>query len=281
VHTIFFGSQICEKAQMRTRPRQLLILAMAVLTSAGCDRRPSSRDSLPLSATEPCLPSVQKPLIFYDETGTPSDQTPALSQLELRQMIDAVAGQTRDPIWLIRVKPSFSRGAKAGAIVYLTPQQETARTRTGRAYSVTKWDETMNVAPLWQYVQPSKPDERFADQLTLPSVGDLPFARPNVVEPNSGKSWPMSDEEVTSIVDFARDLSSYETPTTSRLSLMLNKRMAQDVQELPVLSISRHGDAIQMHFGYQHHGLWGRGVLVRIERTPVGYRFVEGSWWVS
>jgi len=266
---------------MRTRTIQSLILATIMLAGAGCGHGWSSRGSQPLSTTEPCSPSSQKPLVFYDETGTPSDKAPALSELELRRIIDAVAVQTRDRSWLIRVKPSFPGGARAGVVVYLTPQQQTVRIRTGCAYSIVTWDEKMDIASPWKYIQVSKPDEAFANQLPLPSVGDLPFRRPNVVEPNSGKSWPMSDEEVISILDFVRDLSSYKSSTTSRSSSTWNERVGRDAQKLPILWISRREDTIQVHFGYQHSGLRGHGVMVTIDRTPTGYRFVEGGPWVS
>lgn len=266
---------------MRTELLQLLVLATTALGGAGCDQSLSSRDSRPLSTTDLCSPSPQEPLVFYDETGAPSKMTPALSELELRRIIDAVAAQTRDRIWLICVKPSFSGGARAGVVIYLTPQQQTARIRTGCAYSIVMWDEKMDIAPPWKYVQVSKPDESFVNQPTLPSVGDLPFRRPNVVEPNSGKSWPMSDEEVISILDFVRDLSSYKSSATSRSSSTWNERVGRDAQKLPILWISRREDTIQVHLGYQHSGLWGHGVMVTVDRTPTGYRFVEGGPWVS
>jgi hypothetical protein len=257
---------------------QLLILATAVLASTGCDHSRSLSTNQP-SATAPYSPSPQQPMVFYDETGTPSKIAPALSELELTRIIDAVATQTKDRIWLIRVKPPNSVGAYAGAIVYLTPQQQTSRIRTGYAYSTSVHRETVDVGPRWRYVQVSRPDEPSTEQPTLPSASDLPFSQPSVGDSGSGKTWPMSEEEIIAIVDFVRLPSSYENVTPGEISS--DHLMARDAQKLPILRIGKDEDTIRVEFGYQHDGLWGHGRAVIVECTPKGYRIVKWGMWMS
>jgi len=66
-----------------------LALAMGLRAVAGCGRRVPAR----------------QPVVFYDETGDPPGKTAALSERELRAITAWVATQTRDPVWLIRVRP--------------------------------------------------------------------------------------------------------------------------------------------------------------------------------
>jgi hypothetical protein len=221
------------------------------------------------------------PFVFYDESGVPSKIAPALSELDLRRIADAVAAETSDPIWFIRVKPSDVVGAHAGAIIYLAPQRQTPRVRTGQAYSAGVHEDKVHLSAPWTYIQVSKPDQLFAKQPTLPSASDLPFAHSGVAASDTKQGPPIPEAEMTRIVDFVRDPSNYESPTDSRVSAMWNKRMGFDAQRLPILWIGQKEDTIDVQFGYQHGGLWGHGVTVTIERTPTGYKLLTAGPWVS
>jgi hypothetical protein len=258
---------------------QWLALMTGMMLIAGCGHNRSSSSSQSLPMTEPCSPSPQQPVVFYDETGTPSKMTPALSELELTRIIDVVAAQTEDPIWLIRVKPSIRSEARAGIVVYLRPQQQTPRIRMGYAYSISPFGEQINVPASWKYVQVSRSDQTFANQLTLPSASQLPFPWPNRTEPDSRNPVPMSKEEIVHIVDFVRQPSSYENAATEQS--LPKQEMARSAQQLPILDIYRYGDTIQVMFGYRHSGLWGFRHTVTLECTPTNYRIVKWSTSVS
>ena len=258
---------------MRTSPPRLFIVAVTLLISTGCYHSPSP------STTKASPPSPQQPPVFYDETGTPSQIAPVLSEPDLRRIVDAVAGQTKDPIWLIRIKPPNSVGAYADAIVYLAPQRQTPRIRSGYACVASVRQEAIDVAPRWRYVQVSRLDKAFAEQLALPSASDLPFLQPSVGDPRFGKIWPMSEEEIVRITDFVREPSNYMNSTGWHKSL--GHRMAREAQELPILRMSRDEGTIRVWFGYQHNGLWGHGRDVVLERTSNGYRLVTWGMWMS
>jgi hypothetical protein len=217
-------------------------------------------------------------MVFYDETGMSSDKTPALLEAELKEITDSIAARTKDPIWLIRVKPSFPSGVRAGVVVYPAPQQQTPRIRTGYAYSIPVLGEEIGISAPWKYVQVSKPEQTFSQQLALPSVADMPFVWPIIVDPNERETSQMPDDEVIRIADFVRQPSNYENSAIRRMPP--KQAMAYEVQEHPVLSISRHGKAIDAAIGYQHNGLWGHGATVTLEQTPTGYRVVTWTMWV-
>jgi hypothetical protein len=251
---------------MRTRSFQLLLLAWSVLVGAGCHRDRPARSSPPLVVSEPCSPAPQLPLIFYDENGTASKFTLALSELELREIIGRIAAQTKDLIWFIRVKPSVYSKVRGGAIVYLRPQRQTPRIRTGHAYSISPFGERTDVSAPWKYVQVSRPDQTFASQLSLPSTGgDLLFPWPDMWDPDS-RAAPMSEEEIARIVDFVREPSSSDGSAAGGLP------PGQMTQSLPIMELYRYGDTIQIAFGYQHAGRYGSGLVVTLERTPTSRR---------
>jgi hypothetical protein len=221
--------------------------------------------------------SPATPLVFYDETGMPSKGFPQLSHADLARVIDAVATRTKDPIWLIRVKPPTSIDAHANAMVYLAPQREEPRIRIGLAYSATVRREGIDISTPWTYVQVSKPDKPFAGQFTLPSANDLPFAQPCIVDPNSQATQPIPEEEVVRIMDFVRAPSNYEASGR----MLANRIAARRVQEFPVLRIDSRNGRIRVEFGYQHGGLWGHGQTVELEPTSTGYKIVNWGMWMS
>jgi hypothetical protein len=262
---------------MKARSFQSLILTWSVLAGAGCHHDLSPRDSLPSAVAEPCSPAPQLPLVFYDETGAPSKIAPAFSELELKRIVDAVAAQTKDSIWLIRIKPPVTVEAYATAIIYLAPQRQTQRIRTGYAHHADVFREKIGIYPRWRYIQVSKVDQTFTEQLTLPSAGDLAFAWPTIDDPNRETGSSIHEDEVIRIADFVRQPLNY--------GWMLNGRMvpvrAETFGELPILWIREHDKTIEVELGYQHGGLWGHGRHVILERTSTGYKVVEWGMWMS
>jgi len=241
----------------------VLMTGVMVIVGSGCSQ---PRDK------EACLPpGPPRPFIFYDETGNPSKRTPALSRLELQEIVDWLATQTPDPVWLIRVRPSIGNGVRHSMVAYLVSDEATPRIRVGRAYDIPKSKDEAGIRSPWQYAQVSMPGHSFTRELTKPAVTDMPFRWPVVADPNSRSSSPMPKEEVIGIVDFAR--------RQSRSALIPGIRW--EAQKLPILGISREGDTVRVEFGFQHGPLWGHGVAVVIKRTTTGYKVVSWSRWVS
>jgi hypothetical protein len=253
-----------EGEAMRVRTFRLLVLVTSTTALAGCAcRQPSAKEACPPSAPA-------EPFVFYDEAGDPSEKTPPLSEGELRKIVDWVAVRMPRPIWLIRVKPSYSDGRRAGVVAYLVPDEATPRMRIGGALTVFQREIP---APPRKYVQVSPADHCSTDQLTKPSVLDLPFVWPTVVDPNGGKSSPMSSEELISIVDFVRQPSNYQDPAL--------RYWHEKPYELPILSVRREGNMIRVSFGYEHGFLWARGCEIMVKRTTTGYEVVSCSRWLS
>jgi len=261
---------------MRTGLLQSLILAVTMLAGAGCKDSQSSSSSQP-SATEPCSPVLQHPPVFYRQAGDPSKHRPALSESELTRIVDSIAAETKGTIWFIRVNPSWGGGKTL--IVYLAPEKETPRIREGSAYSMRLSEKTTSILLREEYIQVSKVDQTFAKQLTLPSTSDLPFSRPNVIDPNSKKSSPMPEEELVRIVDFVRRPSSYENLDSARGAP--SDTMIKEIQEMPVLGVINEQGEIQVYFGFQDGPVSGYGLKVQLESTSTGYRVVDWSDWIS
>jgi hypothetical protein len=249
-----------------------LVLAIGVLAFAGCQSSQSAGTNVsPMPPTQP--------FVFYDETGDPSERTAALSETELREVIDWVATQTSDPVWLIRVRPSPEKGIRNDTVAYLVPDEATSRIRVGRAYDVPASRKLTAMCSLWRYAQVSKADHNFAKELTRPPATEIPFEWPMIVDPNSKKDSPMSKEEVTSIVDFVCQPSNYEKWAGEDALRRANLSLA--TYERPILKIERWGNKIIVTFGFLHGHLWGHGHVVTIERTAGGYRITEVCGWVS
>jgi len=262
---------------MKARSFQLLILAWSVPAWAGCHSDHPASSSHPLAVAEPCSPVPRQTPVFYDDTGTPSKRTPAFSELELARVTDRVATQTKDPIWFIRVKPSHPGGYRT-ATVYLVPQTQTQRVREGRAYNIGVDGQEVTVHSSTEYIQISKQGQTFTRQLILPAVSDLPFSRPDLLDPDSEKGAPISEEELIRIVDFIRQPSTYRGALGHRMS---PEKMAEEVQRMPILKVTRWRDNISVDFGYQHAPLFGYGVGVTIKPTSTGYGVVGWGEWLS
>lgn len=205
------------------------------------------------------------PVVFYGEHGNPSKDTPALSRKEIRSILDRVAAQTRDSIWLIWVRPSHVCDA------FIIPDETTPRIRVGRVYSIRQSEPQMPIGSGGKYMQICPTGCGFSAKLTKPPVADMPFHYPAVVDPNSREEAPMSEDEVTAIVDFVRQQAS-----SSRIL-----SISWDVQNQPILDISREGNTILFRFGFMHDFLWGSGVKIEIECTPMGYKIMKWGHWVS
>jgi len=130
-----------------------------------------------------------RPVVFYDEDGTPSEDTPALSRTEIKRIIRQVATQTHGPVWLIWVRPSHIYDA------YVVPDEVTPRTRLGRVYSIRQSEPPTAIGSGGKYVQVCPPGCTFTPKLTRPSAADMPFDHPTIVDPNSGSRtlMPMAD----------------------------------------------------------------------------------------
>jgi len=230
-----------------------------------------------LAVAEPCSPAPRQTPVFYDDTGTPSWRAPVLSELELARINDKIATQAKDPIWFIRVKPSHPGGYRT-ATVYLVPQKQTQRVRKGHAYDIGMDRQEVRVHSSTEYIQISKQGQTFTGQPTLPTVSDLPFSRPDLLDPNSEKGAPISEEELIRIVDFVRQPSTYRGALGHRMS---SEKMAEEVQRMPILRVTRWRDNISVDFGYQHGVLWGYGVAVTIKPTSTGYEVVDWGEWLS
>jgi predicted small lipoprotein YifL len=218
----------------------------------------------PPDAKEVSPPRAQA-FIFYDPAGAPSLLTPALSESELREITAWVAARTPRPIWFIRVTASLELGKRGYMRAYLAPDESTPRIRVGGALTVFE-----GATPA-EYVQVSLVDQPFTDQLAKPSALDLPFTGKAVVviERDSGKTSPMSREEIVGIVDFVRDPSNYKNTSLGRRP------------ELPILSIRREGGKIDVTLGYVNGPLDGGGETVTLEQTPTGYKVKTGGMWIS
>jgi len=262
---------------MRTSPPRLFVVTM--LIGAGCYHSPSP------STTKATPLSPQQPPVFYDEEGVPSKHTPALSELEFTQIVAKVAMRTKDPIWFIRVKPYLDVDGTFRhdtVIVYLVPQRQTSRIREGRAYIVSTYDEATSIdSSPDDYVQVSRPDQALTTELTLPPPSDLPFIRPDNIDPNAAKGSPMPDEELIRILDFTRRPSTYgRLPNQT----MPPEQMVKELRKMPFLELrksARWRDNIVVYFGFQHAPRFGGGVLVMIKPTPTGYEAVTWGRWRS
>jgi hypothetical protein len=241
-----------------------------VTTIVGCaSRQPAAKE-----AASPLAPA--QPSIFYDETGDPSEKTPPLSESELREIIDWVTARTSRPIWLIRVKPSYPGRRRAGVVAYLVPDEMTPRIRVGGALTV--FQREIPVSPPEPYIQVSMADQTFTNELTQPSVTDLPFSWPMVIDPNSKKRAPMSREEVIRIVDFLRQPSTYEDPKVNWMGL--SGPAGHRPHELPILQIFEERGEIDVTSGFQHGGQWGWGLGLTVECTATGYKAIKCYWWI-
>lgn len=237
------------------------LLAVFVLATAGCNESVST----PLGSVS----SIQ-PLVFYDEAGSPSETTPALSKAKLDCIVEKIAARTSESIWFIRVQPS--EGQHHGVFVYLAPQRQTSRIREGQAYKLWVDGQEMGVSPSWQYLQISGPGQAFTTRLTLPSASDLPFKREDANLP---------EEELIRISDFVRESSNYKASVLQQMPAPETKIMMRDARESLIRSIRRGDSGIHVVFGYLHYALWGHGISLELERTPTGYRLKDWSFWIS
>jgi hypothetical protein len=255
---------------MQIETLRWLVLAVGIPTFAGCERiQPPAIKASPVP--------LAQPFVFYDEAGEPSGETTPLSEVELREIIDWVAAQTPDRVWLIRVRPSPEKGIRNNVVAYLAPDVTTSRIRVGRAYNIPTSREQTGIRSPWKYAQISMPDHNFTEELTKPPATEMPFGWPMVVDPNSKKTSPMPNEEVVAISDFLRRVAS-DMPIKSTLP---DQMMARDSLKLPIFKITDMGEKIGVVFGYMHEDLWGGGVNVMVKRTRDGYKALDWSYWVS
>jgi hypothetical protein len=246
-----------------------LVLATGISVLAGCQQSQSA-------ATKISLAPPRQPFVFYDETGEASARAVALSEAELREIIDWVATQTSDPVWLIRVRPDVGK-VRNRMVAYIVPEEATPRARVGRAYDIPGSKRQAALRSPWKYIQVSLPGHRFDAQLTKPSVREMPFYFPDVTDPNSGTSCLVPQEDVIAVLDFVRHRSN-DIPIVGTL---LGHTIGRRGPDLPVAEIKGEGERIEVMFGYVHGRLWGHGVNVEVKRTRNGYKVVGWSNWIS
>jgi hypothetical protein len=254
---------------MKTGTVRWLPLAMGISILAGCQHNQSA-----ITKISPALPA--QPFVFYDETGDPSERTPALSENELREILDWVAIQTSDPVWLIRVRPSVGK-IRNDMVAYLVPDEATPRIRVGRAYNIPKSKERAESHSPWQYAQVSLAGHSFGAQLTRPSVKEMPFYFPKIVNPSSRERVPMPEQEIVSILDFVRHRSN-GIPIVGAL---LGHTIGPKGPNLPVVGITQSSEGLEVQLGFVHGPLWGHGVIIRIKTTKNGYQVVDWGNWIS
>jgi hypothetical protein len=201
---------------------------------------------------------------------------PTLSERELRRIIAWVATQTRDPVWLIRVKPG-DQGRRV--IAYIVPDEMTPRMRVGRVYSVPESKRRTGILPPGKYFQISMPDHVFTEQFLEPSLSELPFEWAVFYDPNGERDLPMSKEEVFAIVDFVHEPSS-DGELMAKEGASGDDRL-RGILQLPVFQVERAGNQIEVQFGYMHGLMWGYGLEVTLEHTPTGYRVKTWGEWIS
>jgi hypothetical protein len=253
-----------------------LVSMMGMMVVAGCHGNQALNSDQHASATTSSPSSPQLPLVYYFETGTSLVDVPVLSELEFKQVIDAVAKRTTDPIWLIYVKPGYGF---RNVTVYLVPDRETPRIRKGRAYEVQAFDWGMLADAQWEYIQISRADQTFTRPLAFSSVSDLPFRQPRFFDPNAREMSPMAEETVIGIADFARQGSNYPEPSDRRMRSA--ETIAEYVRKTPILSIGTWRGTIHVDFGFRHGPLSAYAIRVEVARTPSGYRVLRWSEWVS
>lgn len=110
------------------------------------------------------------------------------------------ARQGRRP-WFITVHQNRGGGTERHhyrAMLYFSPDAATGRVRTGRFLLLWWW--TGSRPQLRDYVQVSRPDHPFRDDLAVPAAADLPFELEHPQDPHLGEpDW-------AGFVDFARPL---------------------------------------------------------------------------
>ena len=239
------------------------VLAVGTLAVASCGHRAPAR----------------QPPVFYDDRGDPSEEATALSERELREITVWAAIQTRDPVWLVRVKPSEAGEGRGVVIAHIVPDEMTPRIRVGRAYSVPKSKKRTAIYSPARYIQISMPDHTFTKELVKPPPSELPFDWPRVYDPNTREESRMSKEEVLAIVDFVHQPSSYKELTASQGASADN--MVQEILHSPIFQIERSGSQIEVQLGFMHGLMWGYGVEVTLEYTPIGYKVKTWGSWIS
>lgn len=254
-------------------------LITIVVAIAGCPKSRPADGERPSAATEAASKPSQPPPVFYGDTGLPSERAPVLSDRELTRVMDKTATTTRDPIWFIRVIPyvNFHENIveRGTVVVYLVPERQTPRIRAGRAYEITLRDQETGISSVLDYLQISRPDQAFPRELTLPLAADLPFSRPDIIDPNTRRGPPVSEDELVRIVDFARQPSVYQRLAGQRLS-------PEEAQRMPLIRVNRfRGAVISITFGFVYDPGSGHGMQVMIKSTPDGYELVNCGEWTS
>lgn len=263
---------------MRTVMVRWLFLMTGMLALAGCKRsRPVALEDNRVPPAQPpvSLPERPQPLVFYDETGDASERTPALSEGELGKVLDLMAAQTSDHIWLVWVKPARRTGTRGALTAYLIPDETTPEIRTGRAYDIPDLTGQTEVSSPWRYAHVPMPNHNFTEDLTKPPASEMPFMWPTVADSPS----PMPKEEVVVLVRFVRQASSYKDWAV-RAGRSEDAALPEPYK-LPIHRITQTGNRIWVVFGYLHCPLWGYGYRITVEKGPAGYEVTGCGEWVS
>lgn len=257
-------------------------LIVAALLQVGCGGPPrfSPGEYVPPTSAAPALHAVP---VVYDPRLTPQPLTMAQMQEILADAQPACPpGQQ---IWFILVRhnvelpgpkdnPQDKRWHYA-AIVYYTPQTQTARLRKGLCLYLASADPELasvmqalgahpeGLLPWWQVSAETDP---FTQQLDVPTWPLMPFAAPR----------DLSDEEVVRIVDFVR--TGPRAPAPANGGLLVVDRF--DATE-PILSITNQDGLIRVQSGSIQAPLAGQGQILILKKADTGYQVVELLEWVS
>ena len=214
---------------------------------------------------------------------------PALSDEQIATILQASADRKPEgkAIWFIYALANWEvKGQREGTVeVFFSPDSQTPRLRKGEFFRMTtkpipKQTASKDVPPTMpanprdagpgpsnEYWQVSQRDEPFEAGLQVPTPDLLPFTRPD----------GFSEEDVVRLVDFVR--SSPPTPRDSPNSVPVPDRIDGS---LPILSIRRNADVIEVRTGTLEGPLSGRGEQLQIQKAADGgFELLKAAQWVS
>ncbi len=256
---------------MQAEMLRWLVLAIGTPALAGCQQSQSAAAKI-----TPAPPA--QPFVFYDRTGDPSRESPAILESDLRAVRARVATQTSDPIWLVRVRSSYANGVYFSAVADVMPDETSPRVRVGRAYDIRVSRGKLRTFSPQKYAQVSLLGHSFGEQLTKPSVTEMPFFLPEAVDSKVRENPLISREEVVTVIDFVRQPSAYRDLPVQDESL--KDSVVRSALELPLFDMSKEGDKINVRFGYvSGFSSWRYGLTVTLECTWGGHKITDWRLW--
>lgn len=261
--------------------RILLILLCALLVAASCARKQPGDTRLNIGVTPDKEGVLKQDLtaqeirimpsqVIYHPRFKPEPLTNEQSAI-LSRRIDSTK-LDRKEVWFVRVL--YNRNKDLTAKIYFMPEATSDRTRKGKYIyhrlvdfeSVGKLTEEAPTPEYFEYYQVSPKQNTFGAEAAIPPQNSmLPFAAPE----------GFSEQEVVKIVDFVRSAPKVKLKTRPGLIYL------QIRQNLPIMTIKRQGQIIEVKTGTQEGGLSGRGQFLEIQKTHEGYELIGVQEWVS